>query len=77
MDIPELLIAILTVATAVGTLSAAYFLRGRSTENRKLLESNILAYKDAEALKDQEIAYWKGQSYSKDKTIEKLSENSK
>lgn len=73
MGLPELIIAVLTVAAAIGTFSAAYFLRGRSTENRNLLESNIKAYKDAEILKDQEIAYWKGQAYGKDKTIEKLS----
>lgn len=73
MSLPTLILAILAVAAAAGGVTA-YYKRSAGKETISLLQTNIQAYKDAEALKDQEIAYLKGQVYSKDKTIKKLSE---
>lgn len=77
MNLVPIILVILSVSAAIGALSAAYSLKGRSTGNRQLLESNIQAYKDNEKLKDQRIAYLEGQVYSKDETIQKLSRGDK
>ncbi len=72
MNLPSLILTILGIAAIAG-VAWAYLRASAGKTNRELLESNIEAYKDAIVLKDQEIAYWKGQAYSKDRTIEKLS----
>lgn len=72
MNLPAIISVVLAVAASIGFVWA-YVRASAGKANRELLESNIEAYKDAIKLKDQEIAYWQGQSYSKDKTIEKLS----
>lgn len=67
------LAAILGIAITAGGISV-WFKRGQGNESIKLLQTNIAAYKDAEKLKDQRIAYLEGQVYSKDETIKRLSE---
>lgn len=71
MDFPTEILAILGIVAAAGTLTA-YFFRSRGNESIRLLEINIQAYKDAEKLKDQRIAYLEGQLLVKDETIKRL-----
>lgn len=73
MDIPTIILGVLGIAAIAGAL-AAWFSRSRGTETIKLLQANIDAYKDAEKLKDQRIAYLEGQVVSKDNTIQALTE---
>lgn len=76
MDLPALILAILGVIATLGG-TAAYFKASAGESNRKLLESNISAYKDAEKLKDARIAYLEGQLIIKDETLKRLLNESK
>lgn len=64
---------VMGVVAALGLITA-YFRRSAGTETIKLLQANVAAYKDSEVLKDQTIAYLKGQILSKDNTIQALTE---
>lgn len=72
MELPSLILTVLGIAAAAGA-ATAYFKRSAGKESNSLLMNNIEAYKDAIKLKDEQITYLKGQVYSKDQTIEKLS----
>lgn len=72
--------ATLTTALAalgiIGTLGglAAWFSRSRGTQLISLLQKNIAAYKDAQTLDKQRIAYLEGQNANKDETIKNLNQ---
>lgn len=71
MELPTTILAILGIAAVMGAVSA-YYARGRGVGTITLLQTNIQAYKDAEKLKDQRIAYLEGQLTIKDETIKRL-----
>lgn len=71
MDLPTLITAIIGVAVAAGAVTA-FYKRSEGQGTIDLLQTNIQAYKDAEKLKDQRIAYLEGQLVTKDETIKKL-----
>lgn len=71
MDLPSIILAILAVAVAAGGITA-YYKRSAGKETISLLQTNIQAYKDAEKLKDQRIAYLEGQLVARDDTIKNL-----
>lgn len=59
MNFLTAILAVLGVASTLGGFSI-WFARGRGRESIRLLQINISAYKDAEKLKDQRIAYLRG-----------------
>lgn len=71
MDLPTIILAVLAVAVAAGGITA-YYKRSAGEQTISLLQANIQAYKDAEKLKDQRIAYLEGQLVIKDETIKRL-----
>lgn len=74
MDVPEIIIAIITLAVAAGG-ATAFFARSRGQGTIQLLQTNIQAYKDSEKLKDQRIAYLEAQLYEKEQTIKRILKN--
>lgn len=76
MDLPSAILATLAIAAAAGGLTA-YYRRSEGKQTISLLETNVGAYKDAERLKDQRIAYLEGQLVTKDETIKRLLHDSK
>jgi hypothetical protein len=74
MDVPELIVAIITLAVAAGG-ATAFFARSRGQETISLLQANISAYKDSEKLKDARIVYLEGQLVVKDETIKRILKN--
>lgn len=76
MELPTTIVSALTVVGALALLTA-YYARGRGVGTIKLLETNIQAYKDAEKLKDQRIAYLEGQLTVKEETIKRLLNDTK
>lgn len=75
VNIPAITAVILSLVIGAGALSG-YFRRAQGQETIKLLQANVVAYKDAEKLKDQRIAYLEGQLYQKDQIIERLTDDS-
>lgn len=71
MNYISIILAALTIAALAGGVTA-YFKRSAGKETIELLQTNIDAYKDAEKLKDQRIAYLEGQLVIKDETIKRL-----
>lgn len=76
MDLPEVILAVISVAVAAGGI-AALFYKGASKGNRDLLESNIVQYQNSEKLKDQRITYLEAQVYEKDQIIKRLTSEPK